>query len=207
MFNKTWMFIGAHPDDIEIGAGGTMARISEWGGKIIPLVLTSPSELRVRECLDSFGIYSGVIKGVIPILGWKDGHTLCNALFISQLEKVLQKYKPDIIVTHYYNDTHQDHRVAYEITVSAARHYHTILMYDPIYPSGRSSTPFHANFNVSLSREHIEKKLEALRCHKSQLDKYGEIEWLNALEARAVYRGYESGNSYAESFEVVRLSI
>ena len=76
-------------------------------------------------------------------------------------------------------------------------------MYEPFYPAGRSFTGFRNQYYVDIS-ETFDKKMEAIKKHKSQVKKYGDV-FLEAIEARARQRGYEIGSRYAECFEVVRI--
>ena len=76
-------------------------------------------------------------------------------------------------------------------------------MYEPITPSGRSYVGFRPQFYISID-DTIERKLQALRQHRSEYTKYGE-QWIEGVEARSRYRGYEMGARYGETFEVSRL--
>jgi LmbE family N-acetylglucosaminyl deacetylase len=75
-------------------------------------------------------------------------------------------------------------------------------MYEPEYPAGRSYLGFRNQYYVDIVST-FEIKMNALKCHKSQVKKYGDA-FLEAVEARARHRGYEIRSEYAECFEVVR---
>jgi len=125
---------------------------------------------------------------------------------IEAINEVIDKYNIDIIYTHWYHDTHQDHKRTTQSVLAAGRYVKNILMYEPFhpeYPAGRSYLGFKNQYYVDITPTfHI--KMEALKQHKSQVKKYGK-DFLEAVEARAQHRGYEIGSRYAECFEVVRL--
>jgi LmbE family N-acetylglucosaminyl deacetylase len=124
---------------------------------------------------------------------------------VGAIEEVLNELNPTLIFTHWAFDTHQDHHHGAMSTLSAARYFGNILMYDPLFPSGRSYHPFRPQVYIDIT-ETIERKMDALRCHLSEHRKYGDG-WLEAVRARARFRGYETGVAYAEAFEVVRLRL
>ncbi|MFS8638233.1 MAG: PIG-L family deacetylase [Gemmatimonadota bacterium] len=124
---------------------------------------------------------------------------------VEALDKRISEFKPDVIFTHWPFDTHQAHRGAALATIAAARRHNTILMYDPVFPAGRSFVGFRPQVYIDIT-DAIEGKLESLRKHESQYRKYGD-QWIEAVRARARFRGYEMGTAFAEAFEVVRMEI
>jgi len=78
-------------------------------------------------------------------------------------------------------------------------------MYDPVFPAGRSFVGFRPQVYVDIT-DAIDVKLEALRRHESQYRKYGD-DWIEAVKARARFRGYEMGAGFAEAFELVRMEL
>lgn len=203
--------IGAHLDDVEIACGGTIARAVENGGYVKMLVLTNSSYsntegkvLRTKEEAIEEGTKSAEILGVkeIEVLDFPTLDLPYNSSTVRATEKPISVFKPDVILTHWPFDTHQDHRNAALSTFSAARYCTSILMYEPMMPAGRSYVGFRPQVYVDIS-DFIERKLEALKAHKSQYLKYGD-EWLEAAEARCRLRGFEMGVKYAEAFEAVR---
>ena len=87
-------------------------------------------------------------------------------------------------------------------TITAARRYNTIYLYEPIAPSGRSYVAFRPQLYIDISSV-IEQKIEALKMHETEYKKFGE-EWIDGVKARAAFRGYEMGATYGEAFEVLR---
>lgn len=203
--------IGAHLDDIELACGGTLAKAVKNGHTVKMLVMTDSSYtnhdgtvMRTREEAYVEGMEAAKALGVtdLEILDLPIKHIPYNGESVEKINRVIDTFKPDYIFTHWIHDTHQDHVHTGMATMSAARLYNNIFMYEPFPPSGRSYNAFRpqAYFDITST---IEEKLASLRAHKSQHAKYGE-QWLEATEGRARMRGFESGTKYAEVFEIVR---
>ena len=203
--------VGAHADDIEIGCGGTVAAHVEKGDNIIILVMTE----------SSYTYYDGTVlrtveegeteeRSAAKILGaelvnfhFENKSVPYSVESVEAINKVIDEYSIDTIYTHWYHDTHQDHRRTTQSVFSAGRYVHNILMYEPEYPAGRSYLGFRNQYYVDITST-FDTKMDALKCHVSQVKKYGD-DFLKAVEARARHRGYEVGSKYAECFEVARL--
>ena len=121
---------------------------------------------------------------------------------VEAIERTLDDFRPDVILTHWPFDTHQAHRNTALSTVAAGRYFTSILMYEPMMPSGRSYVGFRPQIYVDISAS-IDQKLESLRAHASQFRKYGTA-WVEAVEARSRLRGFEAGVDHAEAFEALR---
>jgi LmbE family N-acetylglucosaminyl deacetylase len=212
MSGKNVLAIGAHADDIEIGCGGTIARHAKNGEEVIILIMAESSYtyydgrvLRTKEegVLEEENAAKVLGAKKLINLGLKTKEVPYSAESIEAINEIIDKYNIDIIYTHWYHDTHQDHRRTTQAVLSAGRYVKNILMYEPEYPAGRSYSGFHNQYYVDITST-FEIKMGALKQHKSQIKKYGN-DFLEAVEARARHRGYEIGNKYAECFEVLRL--
>lgn len=209
--SKNVLAVSAHADDVEIGCGGTVARHVLNGDFVIMLVMTNPwykyyngTVLRTEE--------EGTIEeqNAAKVLGVKSSNLEFETKevpysreSVEAINEVIDKYNIDTIYTHWYHDSHQDHRRTTQSVLSAGRYVKNILMYEPEYPAGRSYSGFHNQYYVDITST-FELKMEALAQHKSQIKKYGN-DFLGAVEARARHRGYEIRSKYAECFEVLRL--
>jgi len=210
------LFIGAHIDDIEIGCGGTVAK-AIMNGHNVKLVVMSHSSysnydgkvLRTHEEASTEGLNAikalGVNEKDFIILDYPNKSIPYDSTTVEGLDRIMNEFKPDKIFTHWAFDTHQDHKNTSLATISAARWYNNIFMYEPAAPSGRSYHPFRAQMYIDIS-ETINLKIDSLKAHKSQYEKYGKL-WTEAIEGRAKIRGFESYCKYAECFEVVRLEM
>jgi len=201
--------IGSHADDIELGCGGTLAMAIEKGHQVKCLytsdsVFTNKEGVveRDRDCVVR------ELKDAMDCLGVTDYEELnfpskdvpYDSELVSAIDRVVGEYQPDIVMTHWVWDTHQSHRHTAEATISACRNLDSILMYEPFPPSGRSYMPFRPQMYFPIN---IDKKIAAIKAHKSQLEKYGN-DWFESIEGRARMRGYEMKEKYGECFEVVR---
>lgn len=206
--------IGAHPDDVELACGGTLAYAVKQGHDVIMVIVTGNSsvdhlgnsirtESEAKEEQTNAAKKLGVLK--VEILGFDDMDVPYSKELVSRLDKILNDIKPDIVFTHFVFDTHQDHIRTAQSTLSAARKQNTILLYEPINPSGRGYMPFRAQVYFDIS-ETINQKINSLKEHKSQYIKYGDS-WIDGVTARAKFRGFEMGVNYAECFELVRMEI
>ena len=206
--------IGAHLDDIELACGGTIARAIDNGHQVRMVVLSESDYtnykgqvLRTRDEALREG------RKAAEVLGVQDLHVLDNptkdipyhSVVVEQIEEQIDDFAPDLIFTHWAFDTHQAHQGVALSTISAARRHPSILMYEPISPSGRSYVGYRPQLYVDVSGS-IHRKLDSLRAHLSQYKKYGQ-QWLDAVQARARHRGFEGGYDYAESFEILRMGL
>lgn len=203
--------VGAHPDDVEIGCGGVIARHVENGDNVIILIMIEPVSnhysgriIRSEDEGKIEGMNAAKVLGAKLInLGFKDKYIPYSGDTVEAINEIIDDHKIDVIYTHWLHDTHQDHKRTTESVISAGRYVKNILMYEPEYPAGRSYLGFRNQYYVDISSK-LETKMDALKQHKSQIKRYGD-DFLEAVEARAKHRGYEIGAKYAECFEVIRL--
>ena len=197
---NTILAVGAHPDDIELGCGGTLHRAVQNQTRVIALYLTKgeksgSKEVRMKEsqnALDVLGIHEVFFEDY-PDTQIPDSHEI-----IECLEKYAIKFKPEVVLTHTINDIHQDHRHVGWLSMSAFRNIPKILAFET--PRVRPAA-FMPNYFIDIS-ESIAKKWEALQCHTSQQDKrYLAYESMISLSS---FRGNQVGVKAAEAFEVVK---
>lgn len=192
--------IGAHPDDIELGCGGAIARHVAVGHDVTMLVMTNglsgPGDVdgRVSEAQRA----AELIGARIEFGGLHDGAVDSSRETVQIIEKFVTEIQPSAVYTHGPSDTHQDHRNVSAATVSAARSVATLLYYQ-----SPSAQVFHPNFFVALDDAALQVKMEALNCHSSQVESSTRVDF-DALEASARYWGLQVRTRYAESFELVR---
>lgn len=198
----TILAIGAHPDDIEVGCGGTLKVLADLGYKVYGVILTDGEkggdrEKRLREASSS-----ARILGLENIFfeHFYDGKVLFDVDTVTAIEKHIQKFQPQKIFTHAKEDRHQDHWSCSCATQAAARRsVKEILMYE-IY--GSTTSCFAPHYIVDIS-EAIKSKIASLKVHQSQLEK-GVLN-LEGLREHAGSIGKEHGYKYAEAFEINHL--
>lgn len=205
MIKMNILAVGAHPDDIEFGCGGTLIKFANKGHRIFMLVMTEgdlggETSVRVREQSDS-----QAIMGVEHIFwgGYKDTNLLVNNIIISKIENVIREIKPNFIFCNFPDDTHQDHRHLAQATVSATRYIRNVLFYE-----GPTTQNFSPQVFVDISST-MKIKMDALKAHHSQVMKTN-IEGLSIIElarSTANFRGIQGRVKYAEAFDSLRLFI
>ena len=142
--------LGAHSDDIEIGCGGTILRLLDENPTTeIVWVVFGASGQRRTEAVESANLFlANARRKEIVIKEFRDGYfPYIGAEIKDFFEELKRKYSPDLILTHYRHDLHQDHRLVSELTWNTFRN-HFILEYEIIKYDGDIGTP---NFFVHLN--------------------------------------------------------
>jgi LmbE family N-acetylglucosaminyl deacetylase len=192
--------LGAHCDDIEIGCGGTLLNLAAAKREIEMywLVFTS-DERRKQEALKSAAVFlENIPRRTVLVDSHRDGYLpYIGRPIKDRFEQLKSEFVPDVILTHYGRDLHQDHRLISELTWNTFRD-HLILEYEIPKYDGDFGAP---NVFVSLSKPVVEKKIEAvLNVFRSQADKH----WFSRELFSSVMRvrGMEanSPSGYAEGF-------
>ena len=197
---KVVLAVGAHPDDIELGSGGTIYKAVQAGAQVIALYMTrggriSDTNVRMKESTLAMNIL-GVNE--IYFENYPDTEIPDSFEAVNCLEQYAIKYQPDIVLTHSVNDTHQDHRRIGWLAMAAFRNVPKILAFET--PRVRPAA-FLPNYFVNITGC-VDKKWEALRCHVSQNEKrYLAYESTVNL---AFFRGSQVGVASAEAFEIVK---
>lgn len=155
--------LGAHADDIEIGAGGTILTLLERhpGSRVLWVVFSGSSQ-RADEARGSADVFLAAAgEASVAIHSFQDG------FFPSELGRIklefesMKAFSPDVVFTHHTADRHQDHRIVAELTWNTFRD-HLILEYEiPKYDPDLGNP----NLFVPLRQEHAESKVAALMEH------------------------------------------
>lgn len=201
-YGKKICFIGAHPDDIELGCG---AFISNIHGKADILCVTlsdnqkNPALTTLLEELYRSMAILGVDRNQIKV------GTFITRRFPELRQEILEylyqlnrEFKPDIVITHSRSDIHQDHQQTTEEVLRAFRGT-TVLGFDAL----RSSYGFFPHFLAEVSPEDVEKKILALAEYSTYHDKY----YFDAsvLRATLIRHGALAERPYAEGFDILRI--
>ncbi|HXZ25454.1 MAG TPA: PIG-L deacetylase family protein [Nitrospiria bacterium] len=197
--------IGAHPDDIEIGCGGTLIKYAEHGHRVHLMVLTGGEQGGRRNTRRKEQDASARIMGARGIFWgqYQDTKVSVERRLIQQIERVINQIDPLFIFVHYGDDTHQDHRHLATCTVTATRYTRNVLFYEG--PTTQNFTPtVFVNIDAVL-----DKKLRTLRAHDSQVMKTN-VEGMSILDvarSSAHFRGIQGRVRNAEGFVPLRLFI
>lgn len=197
------LFVGAHPDDIEIGAGGTLLKHLMKGDDIVYVVFSKgekgcpqnePCD-RVQELLS---ILNSLKLKSFYIHSFPDTRLHEHFSEIKDIiEDLASVFKPDRVYTHSLNDTHQDHSTIARATKIACRHIPQVLS----YWSPSSYNEFHPVYFIDIT-DVFSDKIRLLENYKSQGRKdYVKRELVHTVNK---YMGFLAGKSFAEGFEIIR---
>jgi LmbE family N-acetylglucosaminyl deacetylase len=190
--------LGAHCDDIEIGAGGTILKLSSRNHiSSVNWIVFASNEARKREAERSAALFlSNVQSKKVTINSWRDGFLPFSAWEIKDyFESLKQEISPDMILTHYRDDRHQDHRIINELTWNTWRN-HLILEYEIPKYDGDLGVP---NLYFSLDDQCLAKRNNIIiDSYESQKGKH----WFDEKTFTALprLRGMEAGTLFAEAF-------
>lgn len=203
---KTLMILAPHADDGELGCGATIARLVEEGWRAIYIAFSVAEE----SIPDGFpkDVARGEVKQATSILGIREED--CMALhfkvryfprdrqdILEEMIKLRKKYSPELVFLPCRQDTHQDHKVISEEGYRAFKKA-TILGYEAPW----NTVAFNGNTYYKVSYSHIDKKIKALKCYKSQYGRsYVSEEFIKSW---SIVRGAEIEAEYVEVFECIK---
>lgn len=197
---RSVLAIGAHPDDIELGCGGTLARFRDAGYQVHGLVITCGEEgnphSHERADRRKEAEEGARVLGLNGFWIYQFPDTMLESQLTAIKDVIEGKIRDtgaDVIVTQSPHDIHQDHKTVFEATKIAARGDKTLLCYEDV-----STEPdFAPNLFVDVT-DFLEDKIAAVRSHRTQSHKsYMRSE---TIRGRAAHRGLQSGLKYAEAF-------
>ena len=219
---------GAHPDDVELSCGGTIAKEVSLGKKVGIVDLTrgelgtrGSAEIRDRESKQAASILGVSTR---ENLGFRDGFFRNDEAHQLEIIKILRKYKPKVVLCNAQTDRHIDHGRAASLVhdacfLSGLRKIETVLNDKP-QKIWRPSQVYHymqwnndpCDFAVDVS-EFMDKKMESILTYSSQFydEKSNEPEtpissqqFLDSIQNRAADLGRIVGVRYAEGFTTQR---
>ncbi len=194
----TVLAISPHPDDVEIGCFGTLARLAPHEPVVI-VVLTSGSvrgspEDREREALES----AALIGASVEFLRYPDGSLVQNADTVGKVRAVMKRHRATMVFAPYFEDTHQDHSAAYGIVVASAAHTGEILLYE-----SPSTFDFRPDVFYDITAT-LGVKQRALALFKTQADRpYLDATLVDAQARYFALRLHETGKAF-EAFSLFR---
>jgi LmbE family N-acetylglucosaminyl deacetylase len=190
--------IGAHPDDVEFGCFGSLQRFAHRN-----VVLMSageaggPADQRRSEAQAA----GRVIDAEVEILGLPDTQ-LTTATTIDAIASAIDRIAPDVVFTMSAQDAHQDHATVGSASLVALRRFTGLVL---TYPTP-SLAPgrFAPQVFFELDDDQMDRKLEALACHRSQAHRHYLTN--DYLETTARYWAHQAGGSFpwCEPFAVAR---
>lgn len=200
------LVLAPHTDDGEFGCGGTIARLSAQGCRVIYAAF-SAAEQSVLPHLPR-NILRTEVNQATKVLGIAGEDCLVRDFEVRRfpenrqeiLDEMIQlnkQYEPEVVFLPSVNDTHQDHQVIADEGFRAFKRT-TMLAYEVPW----NNLDFRTSCFVALNSEHMQIKLNALAEYRSQAHRsYAEPNFIKSL---GITRGVQVGSEFAEAFEVVR---
>jgi LmbE family N-acetylglucosaminyl deacetylase/CheY-like chemotaxis protein len=193
--------IGAHPDDVEIGCGGTLARFAAEGADVVILTLTGGeagggSDVRRRES----SLAAELLGAKLHMGNLPDRAVDAGSATISLIEDTLSRYQVTHVFTHSRYDGHQDHRNSNAASIVACRSIPNLFCYQA--PS--TTVEFQPNYYVEIE-PFLEKKLAAIDAHASQASQRTYLA-ADMIRSTARYWGRFCGYGLAEPFDAIRVT-
>jgi LmbE family N-acetylglucosaminyl deacetylase len=201
-YGKRVCFLGAHPDDIEIGCGALIANIAPHTELLCVTLSDNQKNPNLTNLVEEH-------KRSMAVLGVPERSVILGTFetrrFPHQRQEILeymiqlnQTFRPDIVFVHTKADIHQDHATITEEALRAFRG-KTVLGFDVI----RSSYGFFPNFLVEVTEEDAEKKVTALNQYQTYASKY----YFDASITRAtlIRNGAIAERPFAEGFDILRI--
>jgi LmbE family N-acetylglucosaminyl deacetylase len=216
--------IGAHPDDLELLCGGTLARYAQAGHDVFMAIATNgevgsatlskeqTAELRHEEASRS----CARIGATLIWMGFPDEWLFDTPEVRSRFIDAIREARPEVMFVHSTDDYHPDHRVAGQVAVDARIPSTVRLVETQLPPAARiphifvmdtiGATAFDPELYVDISDVWDAKKA-MLEEHQSQAEhlrrSFG-IEYAEFMEVQARQRGVEAGCRLAEAFREVK---
>ncbi len=210
---------GAHPDDIELGCGGTLIRLAQNGHEVILIDLTR-GELGTRGTVETRGKEAAAAAALLGAavrenLGLPDGNVRSTPAAKRRVAEVVRRFRPGLVLLPHRKDRHPDHvhasRLVYEGTFLAG-----LPRYETEHPAFRPQRlayymgwePFLPSFVVDASAQ-FERKLAAIRVYESQFSaadptypptRLTSPQTQQLVESRMAYLGSLIGRQYGEGF-------
>jgi len=201
-YGKRVLCIGAHPDDIELGAGALLYGIRAFSNVLCVTLSDNQKNSALKHVVEEH-------RAAMSVLGVTEDCDIVETFetrkfpdarqeILEYLLKLRREFKPDIIFVHSERDIHQDHNVVTQEALRAFRGF-TVLGFDVV----RSSYGFFPHFLVKVTEGDVEKKIEALSQYKTYHDKYYFDPTL--LRATMVRHGALAECDFAEGFDILRV--
>lgn len=202
LFGRRICFIGAHPDDIELGCGALIANIANRSEVLCVTLSDNQKNPALHNLVSEH-------QASMRVLGVDADHDMLldfetrrfpqmRQEILETMIKVKKEFRPEIVFVHTRNDIHQDHVTVMDEAVRAFRGT-TVLGFDVL----RSSYGFFPHFLFEVSEADVEKKLAALAEYKTYADRY----YFESTITRAtmIRHGALAERPYAEGFDIHRV--
>jgi LmbE family N-acetylglucosaminyl deacetylase len=201
--NGRVLAFGAHPDDLEVGAGGLLARFVAEGADVTMAVVSIPNRSEERRVEAKAGADT---IGAKLALVYEDRECRVEDIpmheLVRRFDSVVAKVNPDLVITHSSHDLHWDHGLVNRATVSALRRTPCDLLAYLSSPEMNAQARAIGQCFADVTAT-METKLKAIASHVTQMAH------IDLESSRDLARGLGriSGYQYAEAYEVLRVRI
>jgi two-component system response regulator HydG len=193
--------IGAHPDDVEIGAAGALLAHRSMGNEVSILTLSRGARGGTEATrADESERAARVLGATLFLDDLQDTSISESDPTISVISRVVESVRPTAIYTHSFHDVHQDHRNTYRAAMVAVRDIGRVYCFQ----SPSATVDFRPTRFVNID-EYVQSKLEAIDAFASQAEVRAYLD-PDLIRSTARYWSRFGGGRYAEAFEVVRES-
>ena len=219
---KRVLVVAPHPDDETLGVGGTIAKMADQGhevmvlivsGHLPPLYSREAYETTVTEAKEAFEILGVISSQFMEVPATMIGDHPVHEIN-GKIVGVVNDFSPHIVFSP-YPDRHIDHRIIFDSVMVATRpvgkgkNIEMVAAYETLsethWNAAHIEPNFTPNWNVDITRQ-ISKKLDALKCYKSQISMCPGPRSIEAVEALAKFRGTQAGFAYGEGFHIIRMT-
>lgn len=217
------LFVGAHPDDVELGCGGTIDKLSREGACIKVISIAEGSSCRygkhdeIKKAIEfrtNCSIKSLKSLGVGFYRFYDLPCGMLNSVPLLDINRIIEKeikeFRPECVYTHSITDTNKDHRVVFESTRIATRpgsnHFvSNVYSYEVLSSTEWNfNEAFKPNVFVGLSSDNISKKVAAFKFYVSEKKEFPYPRCEKGITTLSNYRGMQIGTEYAEAFQLLR---
>ena len=210
---------GAHPDDVELAIAGTLVKLAEQGYKTGVVDMSrgelgsrGTPQIRAKEASAAAKVMGLTMRENLKL---KDGSIFNSESTRLKVVEVLREYRPDLVLTHYWDDQHPDHNETSQMVTDAC-YFSGLAKVKTAHPRFRPSKILYFRLPYSVQPSFLvditpqfERKMEAIRCYKSQLHdpRSGEPQtylsvpdFLPRVQAKHRYYGTLLRSGHAEAF-------
>ncbi|HET7198039.1 MAG TPA: PIG-L family deacetylase [Burkholderiales bacterium] len=200
---RTVLALGAHPDDVELGIGGTLARLRRLGARVVLAVVSIPGDyaVRRREAQRAAEILGAELRALIDLPGRRiEDFRHCD--LVALVDHQVKDLAPAAVLSHGAAELHRDHVMVHEAALAAQRlRYFDFFTYQPNF-CRPVPVAFQPRAFVDIS-ETIDTKMRAIEAHASQFAQRGLC--TEVFRDMARLAGRLVGVQYAEGLDVGRL--
>jgi LmbE family N-acetylglucosaminyl deacetylase len=202
LYGKRVCFIGAHPDDIELGCGALMANIENKAEMLCVTLSDNQKNPTLKNLVQEH-------RASMQVLGIPQDHDILQQFetrnfpyarqeILETMLKIKREFKPQIVFVHTKNDIHQDHITVTEEALRAFRGT-SVLGFDVL----RSSYGFFPHFLFEVTEQDVQKKMDALAQYTTYADRY----YFDSQITRStmIRHGALAERQYAEGFDILRV--